>query len=180
MYQKNNLNQFTLVRTYDLGTATNDKVGNSVKVGKHHAFIGAPGANKVHIIPFAEIIADSVKASKGTTLNQTRIDWKIIGLENKIAGFRIYRDGTLIGSVGNQDRFFFDDNGVAGQRYIYEVAVYHSDMEQRRYPVEGWSKQNGVLEGDVVTLEGDGKVAGVQITANALVKENYYNLYRNH
>ena len=166
---------WTLLNTFTNTTSTTGIVamGKSVKVGKHHVILGGTGG--FHFYPLGEVKPNSVIATKGTILNQTRIDWDFEGIQAEIEGFRIYRDGIVIGSVSPSDRFFFDDNGVPGKHYIYEVCVFHSDMEQRRYPAEGWSKENGVLAGSVVTLEGGGKVAGVTIKASALIEGSYYN-----
>ncbi|MBX7242355.1 MAG: T9SS type A sorting domain-containing protein [Bacteroidia bacterium] len=165
LYYKGSNNQWNLIQTYPFGGAT-------VSLGNHHAFIGSSSANKLYIEPLGDV--DTVYATQGTINGQTRIDWIFTGVDEEIGGFRVFRDGILIGTASKTDRLYFDATGIPGKKYIYEVAVYHSDMEQRRYPSEGWSRPDGQIEGKVLTTASSAGVGGVKLTATAFIDNNYF------
>lgn len=169
LYYKGSNNQWNLIQSYPFG-------GTSVSLGSHHAFIGSKSTNNstgtLYIEPLGDV--DTVYATQGTINGQTRIDWIFTGVDEEIGGFRVFRDGTLIGTASKIDRLFFDATGTPGKKYMYEVAVYHSDMEQRRYPAEGWSRPDGQVQGKVLTTSSSAGVGGVKLTATAFIDNNYF------
>jgi hypothetical protein len=181
LYQRNStINTWALKQTFSNPTNTADSMGVSLEISGNFLFIGAPkadaGKGKVYWIDLSSISTPTITATQGTLNGQTRLDWvpaANIGA-TVVLGFKIYRDGTLLQSVGASDSYFYDANGISGKHYIYEVCSYTSAGENTRKAAEGWSKADGYLEGRVVTLTGNGGVGGVSIKASATIEGNDY------
>jgi hypothetical protein len=179
LYQRNLAsNTWSLAQAFANPTTTADSMGVSLELSGNFLFIGAPKANagkgRVYWIDLGTISAPTVTATQGTLNGQTRIDWTPSGSSTTIAGFKVYRDGSLIQTANTSDRYFYDANGVAGKHYIYEVCAYTNTGENARKATEGWSKADGYLEGKVATLIGSGGVGGVSIKAVTAIDGNDY------
>ena len=179
IYQKSaSNNSWSLALTYSNPTATADSLGVSLEMSGSFLFMGAPkadaGKGKVYWIDLSTVSTPTVTATQGTINGQTRIDWVPGASAGAVTGFKIYRDGSLLQSVGANDVYFYDANGVPGKHYIYEVCSYTAVGENNRKAAEGWSKGDGYMEGKVVTLVGNGGVGGVTIEAVATIEGNDY------
>ena len=179
LYKRNATNNtWSLAQTYANPTATADSMGVSLELSGNFLFIGAPkadaGKGKVYWVDLGAISAPTVTATQGTLNGQTRIDWVAGASATPITGFKVFRDGALLQSVGSNDTYFYDANGIAGKHYVYEVCSYGNNGENSRKAAEGWSKSDGYLEGTVSTLIGNGGVGGVSIEAVATIDGNDY------
>jgi fibronectin type 3 domain-containing protein len=80
----------------------------------------------------------TVRATDGTFIDRVRITW--VDQSSDETGFNVYRDGSLIGSVG-LDHTQFDDLDSLGAAHVYEVAAVvdtnGSPLESVRIPDSG-------------------------------------------
>ena len=156
------------------GSAVLDSAGKSVKLTTNFAFVGIPGTNNnTGMVKWEDLrtgILGNVAASQGDYTTKVRVQWDyLVNPSAAISGFRIFRDGVPLQTVGDGDRFFYDDNIVKGKHYLYEVCSYNSTGESIRQASEGWSQSDGVIEGQAISLIGGTGIQGVSIKATALI-----------
>ena len=77
---------------------------------------------------------------------------------------------TTIGGSWN------DNTGNPGQRYVYSVATVNSNVPFESYGTsdEGFSRPNGIIQGNVFTVLGSVPIPGTEITAVGFVNGEKY------
>ncbi|MCB9333274.1 MAG: T9SS type A sorting domain-containing protein [Lewinellaceae bacterium] len=110
--------------------------------------------------------APLVQATEGDLKDRIEINWVVDALSpSSELGFNIYRDGAFIGKVDKQIRKYVDFNVQAGVFYTYEVAGANPAGEGYRGSTLGFLNPNGVVTGQVKTINGNPVVgAGVTLT----------------
>jgi hypothetical protein len=116
----------------------------------------------------------SVSASDGTFANRTRIEWNFSGDPDRFDGFNVYRDNELIATVSPSISFYSDSDGIPGQSYVYTVRVKTVEEEYPGKSDTGFTRGNGELSGEVVTLMGSAPVAGALLEAEATIDGERY------
>ena len=113
------------------------------------------------IAPEAEVAAPSaVAATDGTQESRVQVTWT----DNSEGedGFRIFRNGTAIGTAAGGTTQFSDADARPGSSAEYCVAAYRNDTTSDRSCDYGYRPPNGALTGRVTTLAG-GAVEGVDV-----------------
>jgi hypothetical protein len=110
-----------------------------------------------------------VIATKGTFANRTRISWEYGGDIAEIDNFLVYRDDERIATLGADDRFYNDSDGVLGREYVYIVSAVVNGDEDSGLSDIGFTRGNGQLEGEVLTLQGNAPVQGAQLIVQGIV-----------
>lgn len=114
---------------------------------------GALGFYSRYLLPpFAPVVF----ASEGDLTDRIQVEW-VPNLLSPFAeaGFNIYRDGAFIASVDKNVRVYVDFNVQAGVFYNYQVAGRNEFGEGIRGSGLGFLNPNGVVTGQVRTLNGN-------------------------
>jgi hypothetical protein len=178
LYYKGSSGWFYL-KKYAYPTTTADSAGTDV-VASNFVVVGAANANsgagKLYWDDLRLGLLTNVTATDGTLNGKTKIAWDFYKNDGaNVSGFRIYRDGALIQTASANDTYVFDETGVAGKHYAYEVSAFSPQVESITYLDEGWSKVNGYLDGAVLSASGgQTPIQGTSITAKAIVKGDSY------
>lgn len=179
LYEKDENGNWLLKQRYFADDAqSGGRFGSSVAISGNTLMIGSDGydagsaadAGKVYFIYFRDQI-DSVVASDGTEGTKTRIEWVYNGVRTNLNNFNIYRDGVLIAAANPNESFVFDYDGIPGKKYVYQVAPVSLDkVVGVTKGDEGWREENGILDGIVLTFDGQVGVPGINIEAWAMVE----------
>lgn len=109
-------------------------------------------------------IIAGVKASDGTHEDRIQLSWSVNrNTPSVTSGFKVYKDGYLIGTVGPQDYSFIDYNIVPGVYYTYGVSGVNAQGEGNPTEDLGYVNPNGVVSGRVTTFSGN-SVEGAVVT----------------
>ena len=109
-------------------------------------------------------IAPAVTASEGDLTDRIKISWQPDALSPAASeGYKVYRDGSLLATVGGATSSFIDFNVIAGVFYEYEVAGINSFGEGQRGSSLGFLNPNGVVTGQVKSSSGN-PVPGAVVT----------------
>jgi hypothetical protein len=65
-------------------------------------------------------------ASEGDLEDRVQIDWTPDPLSPAASSYNIYRNGSLLATVGGEINSFIDFNVLAGKFYTYEVSGVNS------------------------------------------------------
>ncbi|MEQ8704663.1 MAG: PKD domain-containing protein [Phaeodactylibacter sp.] len=115
-----------------------------------------------------------VIASKGTFTNRTRISWEYTGDIADVDNFLVYRDEEQIATLGADDSFYNDSDGVPGREYVYVVSAVVNGNEDSGLSDIGFTKGAGQLEGEVVSLIGNAPIQGAYLVARGIVEGELY------
>jgi len=101
-----------------------------------------------------------VKASCGDFQDYIRIDWAYDYGQNDTTVFKVYRDGSHIGTVPSTNKFYLDKdaNLVPGRLYKYEITTTRGGFGEgsKSLAVYGFLAPNGSLTGNIETSTGNG------------------------
>jgi hypothetical protein len=150
--------------------AADDRFGASTMVAGDVAIFGAwgddNGAGSAYVleIPRSPV---AVSASDGTLDSRVRVTWDDVSSNEH--GFRVYRDGDPISSVGENVEVYEDFDAEPGRTYEYSVASFRSDLsvELERVADFGWRPPNGNITGRISTL-GGGASDGIYVGLDPL------------
>lgn len=148
---------------YDNNFSSEVVVGQAFVSHQLNSFSGAIANGFWSRLNSAPVIA-SVEASDGIHQDRIALSWSVN--ENTPAitgGFKIYKDGFLIGNVGSNDFSFIDYNIVPGVYYTYGITGTNSKGEGLANADLGYVNPNGVVSGRVTTFSG-GSVEGTVVT----------------
>lgn len=99
--------------------------------------------------------APVVTATQGELLDRIQLTWAIDPLSpTATEGFHIYRDGIYLDGVDRNARSYNDFNVIAGVPYNYEIRGVNSYGEGYAGKALGFQVPNGVVTGQVLTLNG--------------------------
>jgi len=156
--------------------------GFDVAVSEQGFFVGAPNASFAgnvfyygrELLELWQERLTNVTASDGTSAAHVRVEWDFDGnrqfLSDNNGGFEIYRianesdEGNPIASLGSNVTFYLDTEASPGTQYTYVVKVKVEDKSSPGKADNGFRNNDGRLEGDVISAEGNG-VPGVHIEA---------------
>jgi hypothetical protein len=116
----------------------------------------------------------NVVATKGVFANRTRISWGYTGNLGNVDNFLVYRDEERIATLGPDDNFYNDSDGIPGKPYVYIVSAVVNGVEDEGLADIGFTKGSGQLEGEVVTLQGNAPVQGAYLFAEGVVEGERY------
>lgn len=122
----------------------------------------------------ADTELSQVVATKGLFANRTRISWVYDGNLANVDNFIVYRDLERIATLGPDDDFFNDSDGIPGKEYVYTVSAVVNDTEDGGLADIGFTKGAGQLEGEVVTLIGNAPVEGAFLIATGIIEGELY------
>ncbi|NQY09161.1 MAG: T9SS type A sorting domain-containing protein [Flavobacteriales bacterium] len=109
----------------------------------------------------APIIAN-VEASDGVHEDRIGISWSINRNTPAVTGgFKIYRDGFVIGTVSSTEFSFIDFNVIPGVYYSYGVSGINTKGEGHQKEDLGYVNPNGVISGRVTTFSGSSVKDGI-------------------
>jgi len=116
-----------------------------------------------------------VQAEDGTSGNKVRITWKNKSTEAE--GFKIYRDGTEIGSTVLAANAFNDTDVIPGKLYKYHVTSYSTTWGESFPSITdyGWTRANGKITGAVQSEQGAG-IDSVKISVTAVDSSKGFSL----
>jgi len=148
---------------FNYGSATNAfTTKNRTTASLGEAFIGPYlGLNNSGVAGFYSrfLLPPSsplVYASEGDLTDRIQVNWVIDPLSPSAElGFNIYRDGAFLGRVEKEVRVFVDFNVQAGKFYNYQVTGLNTFGEGSRGSGLGFLNPNGVVTGQVKTLNGN-------------------------
>jgi hypothetical protein len=136
--------------------------GSSVSVSGDRAIIGAytdddkGAASGSAYVTDLTLAPGDVAASDGTLESRVRITWEDRSVNEK--GYRIYRDGGPIATVGANVQQYEDFDAEPGRTYEYSVAVLTNDISNESEGAAdfGWRPANGSITGRISTKGGAG------------------------
>ncbi|MES3629378.1 MAG: T9SS type A sorting domain-containing protein [Longimonas sp.] len=114
---------------------------------------GRLGGSSFRIIDPDVDAPSNVTASNGTRESQVRIRWDDV---SNVDGYRIYRDGSDIGTVGASDTNFDDNDARPGLVSEYCVEAFTSEAVSARTCDYGYRPPDGALTGRIATLQSSG------------------------
>ena len=116
----------------------------------------------LHLEPQAPIVV----ASEGDYPDRIEIRWDMFSLSPVSSeGFKVFRDGNLIGKVAGSQYAFVDFDVTAGELYNYEVTASNDFGESKAGTFIGFVNPNGVITGRVETSSGLA-ASGAKVTLN--------------
>ena len=108
--------------------------------------------------------APLVQATEGELPDRNELNWEPDPLSPETTiSFNIYRNGSLLSTVGPEVRSFLDFNVIAGEFYTYEVTGINLFGEGYKGSALGFLNPNGVVTGKVETFTGN-PVPGAVVT----------------
>lgn len=100
--------------------------------------------------------APLVQASEGNLGDRVEIVWEVDKLSPVVTDvFKIYRNGTFLDEVENDERVYVDYNVVAGEFYTYSVRGVNKAGIGKTGSAVGFVNPNGVITGQVTTVNGN-------------------------
>jgi hypothetical protein len=105
-----------------------------------------------------------VTVSEGDFPDRVELKWDVDVLSPVAAeGFKIYRDGNLVGRADATAGSFTDFDVIPGELYKYEITGLNKYGEGNAKPVVGFVNPNGIITGSVTTSSGQPS-RGVDVT----------------
>jgi len=169
LYKNNNSGNWVHLEDFPIGTnpATTD-----VELTSDYLFVSKIGA--VNIYDLINVV-NNLSAEDGVSNNSTKITWDYEEWKD-IDGFKIFRDGIEIGTVGKNQRNYVDSDGIPAIRHLYTLKAYTSDRDGVGKSDEGYRKSDGLISGSVKTLVGRAPVGGATITVRGIVDNTNDNI----
>ncbi|MFT4532664.1 MAG: hypothetical protein ACI9P5_000008 [Saprospiraceae bacterium] len=101
-------------------------------------------------------LAPYVQASEGNLGDRVEITWDISALSPVVTDvFKVYRNGTFLDEVENDERVYVDYNVVAGEFYTYTVRGVNKAGIGKPGSSVGFLNPNGTITGQVTTINGN-------------------------
>lgn len=159
------------------------KIGG-VKYYSNYSYTGSAGLTLFS--QYDHFQPQNLVATQGTKTNLTTLTWTDRQANHfNFRSYKIYRKGfpatsfELIGSVAGGVEIYHDDEGIAGNKYIYEVRPDVDPLApgatyERGAIAVGWSASNGSISGSVITSQNASPVQGVSIQASARIGKQLY------
>lgn len=141
--------------SYDNKYRSEIVIGQSFISGELNSFNGSSATGFWSPMYNPPVVAN-LDASDGIHEDRISLSWSLN--ENTPAvteEFKIYRDGYLIGTVGENDYSFIDYNVVPGVYYTYSVAGVNNRGIGIRTSDLGYVNPNGVISGRITTFSGN-------------------------
>lgn len=101
-------------------------------------------------------LAPYVQASEGNLGDRVEITWEVSALSPVVTDvFKVYRNGTFLDEVENDERVYVDYNVVAGEFYTYSVRGVNKAGIGKAGSSVGFLNPNGTITGQVKTSSGN-------------------------
>ncbi len=146
-------------------TVTDGGFGAVVDVSNGQAYIGtsATAAKKAYVLETRPAAAGAVMASDAGYESHVKVEWK--DLADTETGYRVYRDGTLVQTLGQNETSYEDASAQNGVVHRYCVAAYDGAYNAESDPAcsFGWRKPDGAVSGVLTMPGGREGVASAQV-----------------